>query len=121
MTPAAAPLNANRLNKVSPYDVADRLISCERDGSGSGRGGSASPLTGIPPAAAVFPRSSRLTSRQQQQQQSLSSFAKLRALRDDDSSADEEDQVDNTAVQSLPTKVCYVLCIRQHRFGWLVS
>ncbi len=105
VTPAAATLNANRLNKVSPYDVADRLISCERDGSGSGRGGSASPLTGIPPAA--FPRSSRLTSRQQQQQQqSLSSFAKLRALRDDDSSAGEEDQVDS-AVQSFPTKVCF--------------
>lgn len=104
MTPAAAPLNATKLNKVSPYDAADRLISCERDGSS--RGGSASPLAGLPPA--VFPRSSRLTSRQLQQQNganSLSSFAKLRALRDDDSSGGEEDHTES-AVQTLPTKVC---------------
>lgn len=110
MTPAAAaPPSANKLNKFSPYDAADRLVSSEKDGARGG--GSGSPLTGLmPPTAALplpFPRSSRLSHRQQQQHggsSSLSSFARLRALRDDDSSAGEEDAEGN-ATQQLPPKV----------------
>lgn len=109
MTPAAAaPPSANKLNKFSPYDAADRLVSSEKDGTRGG--GSGSPLTGLmPPTAALplpFPRSSRLSHRQQQHggSSSLSSFARLRALRDDDSSAGEEDAEGN-ATQQLPPKV----------------
>lgn len=86
MTPATASQTAGRLNKPSPSDATERLISSAgaRSAEDGALGGTAvSPVSGPIPVPAF--RSSRISSRQS----STSSFAKLRALRDDDSSADE--------------------------------
>jgi len=86
VTPAAPP-SASKLNKLSPQDATERLISSvgARGAEEGGVDGSAvSPVSGPVPIPSF--RSSRISSRQS----STSSFAKLRALRDDDSSADEE-------------------------------
>ena len=88
VTPAAAPLSTSKLNKLSPQDATERLISSAIGARGADEGGldgsAVSPVSGPVPIPAF--RSSRISSRQS----STSSFAKLRALRDDDSSADEE-------------------------------